>query len=159
MMAVESSGTAASHELVITRVFDAPRNLVWAAWAERDRMVRWLGPEGFAGDVIRMDARPGGSYRFHMRSPSGTDHWAQGVYHEIVEQERLVYTWGWADAAGNLIRPETLVTVTFADHRGGKTELTLRQSGFPTREACDEHQVGWNSSFDCLAAYLLTVRN
>jgi uncharacterized protein YndB with AHSA1/START domain len=141
--------------LVITRVFDAPRSLVWQAWAEPERMARWAGPRGFTMTSCEMDTCPGGTFRFRMRSPEGAEHRVQGVYREIVEQERLVYTWTWVDAEG---RPghETLVTVTFADH-GGKTLLTLRQALFESVTARDEHQGGWSSTLDCLAEYLATA--
>jgi uncharacterized protein YndB with AHSA1/START domain len=157
-MAARSNAATESAErvLVIARVFDAPRDLVWKAWTEPDRMVQWMGPQGFTGTIVNMDARPDGAYRFHMRSPQGTDHWAQGVYREIVERQRLVYTWAWADANGNPTRPETLVTVTFAE-RGEKTELTLHQAVFESVAARDEHRGGWSSSFDCLAEYLATA--
>src|SRR6185295_19580223 len=105
--------------LVIERVFDAPRALVFKAWTEPERMVRWFGPLGFTTTVLKADFQPGGGYRFHMRSPEGTDHWLQGVYREIVEPERLVCTWAWEDAEGKTGH-ETLVTVTFAEH-GAKT--------------------------------------
>ena len=139
--------------LVITRVFDAPRIRVWKAWTDPDQMARWLGPRGFSGAVIKMDARPGGAYRFHLRSPDGEDLWAQGVNREIVEPERMVYTWEWADAEGRPSGPETLVTVTFADH-DGKTLLTLQQTGFESAASRDGHRGGWNSAFDCLEEYL-----
>jgi uncharacterized protein YndB with AHSA1/START domain len=141
--------------LVITRVFDAPRSLVWQAWADPERMARWAGPRGFTMTSCEMDINPGGAFRFRMRSPDGTDHRVQGVHREIVEQERLVYTWTWVDAEG---RPghETLVTVTFADH-GGKTLLTLRQELFESVTARNEHQGGWSSTLDCLAEYLATA--
>jgi uncharacterized protein YndB with AHSA1/START domain len=141
--------------LVITRVFDAPRSLVWQAWADPERMARWAGPRGFTMTSCEMDTSPGGTFRFRMLSPQGTDHRVQGVYREIVEQERLVYTWAWVDADG---RPghETLVTVTFADH-GAKTLLTLRQALFESVTARDEHRGGWSSALDCLAEYLAAV--
>jgi uncharacterized protein YndB with AHSA1/START domain len=141
--------------LVITRVFDAPCSLVWQAWADPERMARWAGPRGFTMTSCEMDTHPGGTFRFRMRSPQGTDHRVQGVYREIVEGQRLVYTWAWVDADG---RPghETLVTVTFADH-GGKTLLTLRQALFESVTARDEHQGGWSTALDCLAEYLATA--
>jgi uncharacterized protein YndB with AHSA1/START domain len=144
---------AQERELFITRVFDAPRSLVWKAWAEPERMVRWLGPRGFTGKIIRRDPWAGGSYRFEMRSPDGNDHWAQGVYREIVEGERLVYTWAWADADGRATTPDTVVTVTFSDE-GEKTKITLHQALFESVSARDEHRFGWSSAFDCLADYL-----
>jgi uncharacterized protein YndB with AHSA1/START domain len=143
-------------ELFIERIFDAPRSLVWKAWAEPERMVKWLGPRGFTGSIIRMDSWVGGSYRFQMRSPDGNDHWAQGVYREVVEGERLVYTWAWGDANGRPTTPETVVTVNFSD-AGNKTKITLHQALFESVPARDEHRFGWSSAFDCLADYLASV--
>jgi uncharacterized protein YndB with AHSA1/START domain len=87
-----------------------------------------------------------------MRSPEGIDHWLQGVYREVVEPERLVFTHVWLDAEGKPGK-ETLVTITFTE-RDGKTELTLHQTGFKTVESRDGHQKGWTSTFDRLADYL-----
>ena len=143
----------ADRQLVITRVFDAPRGLVFKAWTEPEHLERWQGaPRGFAVTAHQMEVRPGGAYRVCMRSPEGVDHWLQGVYREIVEPERLVFTHVWLDAQG---RPgkETLVTITFAE-RGGKTELTLHQVGFKSVESRDGHKEGWTSTFDRLADYL-----
>jgi uncharacterized protein YndB with AHSA1/START domain len=103
---------------------------------------------------MKMDVRPGGAYRLHMRGPEGDDHWAQGVYREVVEPERLVMTRNWADAEGNPTSPETLLTVTFEEH-DGKTKLTLHQAGFESVTARDAHRGGWNSSLGRLAAYLV----
>ncbi|MGZ3511185.1 MAG: SRPBCC domain-containing protein [Candidatus Binataceae bacterium] len=139
--------------LVIERVFDAPRALVFKAWTEPERMVRWFGPQGFTTTVLKADFRPGGDYRFHMRSPEGADHWLQGVYREVVEPERLISTFCWADANGNPTGPETLLTVTL-DERGAKTRLTLHQAGFESVTARDAHNGGWSSSLERLAEYL-----
>ncbi len=73
----------ADRVLVITRVFDAPRELVFKAWTEPEHMARWFGPAGFTSKVLKHDLRPGGSYRIHMLGPDG-DHWTQGVYREVV---------------------------------------------------------------------------
>jgi len=143
--------------LVITRVFDAPRLLVFKAWTEPERLAQWLGPRGFKGEVIKLDSRPGGSYRFHMRSADGGDHWLQGVIHEVVEPERLVQSYAWADADGNPTRPETMVTVTFEDLGANRTRMTLRQEVFESVTARDLHNGGWSSSFDRLAEYLATA--
>ena len=154
-MAAKNSAAAQSAELelVITRLFDAPRDLVWKAWTEPDRMVQWLGPRGFTGTILKMDARPGGTYRFHLRSPEDTDHWVQGVYREILEPKRLVYSWAWTDAEGTPTGPETLMTVTFEEH-DGKTKLTLHQAIFESVTARDAHRGGWTSSLDRLEEYL-----
>jgi uncharacterized protein YndB with AHSA1/START domain len=148
-----AAAEAAERELVITRVFNAPRSFVFKAWTDPEHLVRWLGPQGFTGTIIKMDVRPGGTYRVHMRGPEGDDHWAQGVYRAVVEPERLVMTRNWADAEGNPTSPETLLTVTFEEH-DGKTKLTLHQAGFESVTARDAHRGGWNSSLDRLAAYL-----
>ena len=92
---VETSDAAtesAERELVITRIFDAPRSLVWRAWAEPERMACWAGPKGFTMTSCEMDSRPGGAFRMSMRSPEGTEHRVRGVYRDIEEGERLVYT-------------------------------------------------------------------
>ncbi|MFL5266209.1 MAG: SRPBCC domain-containing protein, partial [Stellaceae bacterium] len=117
---------SADHELVITRIFDAPRSLVFKAWTEPDRAARWWGPQGFTTLHCTMDVRAGGAFRICMRSPDGAEYWKQGVYREVAEPERLVFTFAWEDAEG---KPghETVVTVTFAEH-GAKTRLTLHQA-------------------------------
>ena len=153
-MAARASAASESAQrvLVITRVLDAPPRLVFKAWSEPARLVHWWGPQGFTLPSCKMDVRPGGAFRFHMHSPEGTDHWLRGVYREIVEPERLVFSWAWEDAEG---KPghETLVTVTFAEH-GGKTKLTLHQADFESVTARNEHQGGWTSSLDRLTEYL-----
>ena len=90
-----------------------------------------------------------------MRSPEGADLWRQGVYREIVEPERLVFTYAWEDVEGKLGH-ETLVTVTFEEHEG-KTKLTLHQAVFESVTARDAHRGGWTSSLDRLAKHLATV--
>ncbi len=143
---------ALERELVITRIFDAPRNVVFQAWTEPGRAARWWGPQGFVTTYCDMDVRPGGAFRVCMRSPEGVDHWKQGVYREVVEPERLVFTFAWEDAEGKPIR-QTLVTVTFAEH-GDKTALTLHQAVFETVALRDEHQRGWASTLQRFAEYL-----
>jgi len=142
-------------ELTITRVFDAPRDLVFKAWAEPERQAQWLGPKGFTTISVQMDGHVGGSYRLGMRAPDGSAHWLCGVHREIVEPQRLVFTSYWEDADG---KPghETLITLTFADE-GGKTRLTLHQVGFESVTSRDMHHGGWSSNLDKLAEYLATV--
>jgi uncharacterized protein YndB with AHSA1/START domain len=142
--------------LVITRVFDAPRELVFKAWTDPQHLVHWMGPRGFKSTVMHSDLRAGGAYRIHMRGPEGDDHWTQGVFREIVEPERLVMVGSWADANGNPISPETVLTITLEED-GGKTRLTLHQAIFESITARDGHRGGWNSSLDRLAEYLATV--
>jgi uncharacterized protein YndB with AHSA1/START domain len=150
--ATTSDGARGERELTLTRVFDAPRPIVFKAWVEPDQLALWWGPKGFTTIAYDMDIRPGGAFRFCMRSPQGTDYWKRGVYREIVEPERLVFTFAWEEEDG---RPghETLITVTFVE-RAGKTELTLHQAVFDTVAARDSHRVGWTSCFERFAEYL-----
>ena len=155
--AAASAIDAENLELVITRVFDAPRGLVFKAWTDPEHLVRWWGPKGFTSTIMgKIDLRPGAPYRIHMRGPDGDDHWSQGVYREIVEPERLVFAGYWADAEGKPKGRESTVTVTFED-LSGKTRLTLRQRVFESLTARDAHRGGWTSSFERLAEYLATV--
>jgi uncharacterized protein YndB with AHSA1/START domain len=146
---------SAERELIITRVFDAPRALVFKAWTDADSQARWLGPKGFTTISCEIDARPGRRYRLGMRAPDGTAHWLCGVCREIVEPQRIVSTSAWEGPDGNP-GPETLLTLTF-DDLGGKTRLTLRQSGFESVTVRDEHRAGWTSNLDRLADYLASA--
>jgi uncharacterized protein YndB with AHSA1/START domain len=139
-------------ELVLIRVFDAPRPLVFAAWTNAEEVANWWGPQGFVSVSCELDLRPGGRWRRAMRSPDGRLHVGRGVYREIVAPERLVFTYAWEDNDGEPGH-ETLVTVTFAE-RGDKTELTLRQALFETVTARDAHRGGWASCFERFAEYL-----
>lgn len=157
MTAENSAATQmAERELVIERIFDASRRLVFKAWTDPEHMVHWFGPRGFTSTILKNELRPGGSYRIHMRGPDGDDHWTQGVYREIVEPQRLVMAGSWADSEGNPTRPETILTLTFEEH-DGKTKLTLRQAIFESVTARDAHKGGWTSSLDRLTEYLATA--
>jgi uncharacterized protein YndB with AHSA1/START domain len=147
-----AAAVAGERELVITRIIDTPRHIVFQAWTEPDRVARWWGPQGFTTVYHDMDIRPGGAFRVCMRSPEGVEHWKQGVYREVVEPERLVFTFAWEDADA---KPghQTLVTVTFAE-RGDKTELRLHQAVFGSIARRDEHQHGWTSTLERFAEYL-----
>lgn len=153
-MAARNSAATESddRELLITRIFDAPRHLVFKAWTEPEHMMRWWGPNGFTLPVCEMDVRPGGALRLRMRSPEGRDYWVQGVYREIVEPERIVFTAGSMDEQGKP-GPETVIIVTFAESEG-KTMLTVHQTfEAVTTQTRGAHQ-GWSESLDRLAEYL-----
>jgi uncharacterized protein YndB with AHSA1/START domain len=90
-------------ELVITRVFDAPRELLWKAWTDPERLMRWWGPKHFTSPFCEIDLRVGGKYLNCMRSPEGQDFWSTGVYKEIVPMQRLVCTDCFADEKGNVV--------------------------------------------------------
>jgi uncharacterized protein YndB with AHSA1/START domain len=153
---VDAGVAAKERDLVITRVFDAPRELVWKAWTEREHLVHWSCPQGFAVTECDGDLRVGGAWRSCMHAPDGVDHRNSGVYREIVAPERLVYTFAWNDENGKSGH-ETLVTVTFAEENG-KTRMTFRHGLFETTESRDAHNGGWSQCFDKLADYLGTIR-
>lgn len=163
-------GGAGERELVITRIIDAPRELVFRAWTEPERVKRWWGPKGFTSPVSKIDLRVGGVYLNCMRSPEGQDFWSKGVFREIVAPERLVMTDSFADKEGNTVPAshyglgegfplEMLITVTFEEHEG-KTRLILRHSGIGGISATDRDnmQQGWNQSIDKLAEYLADLQ-
>lgn len=160
---------AKEQTLVITRVFDAPRKLVFGAWTEPERVMRWWGPKGFTTPVCEIDLRPGGVYRSCMRSPEGQEFWGQGVYREIVEPERIVCTDTFADEKGNTVSPEhyglspdwpaeALIAVTFTE-QAGKTKLSLKHSPLPAGRERDQCRQGWEESLDKLADYLAKERH
>jgi uncharacterized protein YndB with AHSA1/START domain len=142
-------------EFTITRVFDAPPELVFKAWTDPDQFARWWGSDGTTTprETTRLDVRPGGEWSARMRSDAdGAEHPFAGVYREIVENERLVMTISEGD------RPdpdrEHVMTVTFAD-LGGSTEMVFTQAGdFSefTQEQFEGLEGGWGQFFDRLAA-------
>lgn len=155
-------------ELVITRLFDAPRELVWKAWTEPERTMQWWGPKNFTAPVSRIDLRVGGTYLNCMRGagPDGVirDYWSTGVYREIVPLRKIVCTDSFADETGNVVPAshygmsddfpvEMLVTVSF-EEQGGKTKLTLRHAGIPAGQMRELTEAGWSESFDKLADVL-----
>ena len=151
-MAATVDTAAAEREFVVTRLFDAPRRLVFKAWTEPQHLARSWGPKGFALISSAAQVRPGGAWHRTMRSSWGTVFRKHGVYRDIVPPERLVFTYVSDDAEGNP-GPETLVTVSFAD-LGGRTRPTLRQTLFTSVAARDAHHAGWTSCFEGFAEYL-----
>src|SRR5258708_9857059 len=90
-------------ELILIRTFDAPRKLVWKAWIDPKHLEQWWGPRGFTSPVCQVDVRPGGAMRIDMRGPDGTVYPMTGVYQEVIEPERIVFTSGALDAKGKLL--------------------------------------------------------
>ncbi|MFL6664313.1 MAG: SRPBCC domain-containing protein [Rhizobacter sp.] len=144
-----------THELVITRVLDAPPERVFALWASPEHLVRWWGPRDDAGrdfttPSCEIDFRPGGQYRICIRSPRGRDLWQRGTYEEIVPPERLVFTFAW-DNPGEP-SPLTRIEVRFDAEGAQRTRMTFRQSGLPTAAERDSHRAGWQQFVERLAA-------
>jgi len=140
-------------ELVIIRIFDAPRELVWKAWTDPAQMAKWMGPRGYTGCNLEGELRPGGKWRACLRrDEDGEELWQGGVYREVVEPERLVWTFAWEGDDG-LPENEMLITATFAGE-AGKTKMTFQQTGFRSIDQRDGHDGGWNSTFDRLEEFL-----
>jgi uncharacterized protein YndB with AHSA1/START domain len=150
-----SAADAAPPELTVSRLIDAPPALVFKAWTQQEHAARWWGPQGFTAVSCRLDASLGGTFRIAMRAPDGTVYTKRGVYREITEPERLVFTYAWEDANGDLGH-EMRVTVTF-EAQGQQTLLTLHQTGFEDVPERDSHQSGWISCLERFAEYMLTT--
>lgn len=143
----------AKAHLTLTRVFDAPSELVFECWTQPAHMEKWLFPKDFTVPFSEADIRSGGSYRSCLRAPDGTDHWVGGIYTEVIPHHRIVFTHAWQDEAGNS-EHETVVTITLRDVGAGRTQLTFHQAIFESEASRDGHAEGWSESFDNLERYL-----
>jgi uncharacterized protein YndB with AHSA1/START domain len=136
-------------EIRVERIFDAPRAHVFSVWTDPALIPEWWGD----GTVVEeMDVRPGGTWRKCMRSPEGVDYWRRGTYLEVVEPERLVFTYISDDPESDP-EHETVVTMIFED-QGAKTLMTFRQQEFESVAARDSHRFGWTSCMERFAGYL-----
>jgi uncharacterized protein YndB with AHSA1/START domain len=138
--------------VTLTRVFDAPRALVWEAWTDPTMMAQWFGPRGFTNPVCELDVRVGGGLRIVMRGPDGNDYPMKGVFTEVLPPERLAFTNIAVDKDGNhLLEGETIVT--FAE-KGGKTTLILETHAVGlvpfAPQMLGGMQAGWTQSIDKL---------
>lgn len=142
--------------VLITRVFDAPRALVWQAWTDPAMLARWFGPRGFTSSVPEFDLRVGGALRIVMHGPDGNDYPMQGVFREVAPPARLVFSNIALDNDGNhLLEGET--AVTFAEH-DGKTKLTMTSHMVGLVPIAPQMlagmEAGWTQSIDKLQAML-----
>jgi len=148
--------------LTITRVFEAPREVVWKYWTDPGYFKKWWGPKEFTCPFSEIDFRVGGKYLNAMRSKEGQEFWSTGTYREIVPLGKIVATDSFADKEGNIV-PSTYygmegfpleleVTLTFED-LGGKTKMTLMHKGIGSldEKTRKEMEQGWNESFDKMA--------
>jgi len=146
---------AGDRELVITRLIDAPQRKVFQAWADPTRLKQWFAPLPWTTSVVELDVRTGGASRIVMRDPEGREFPNQGVYLEVVENERLVFTDAYTKAWEPSEKPFMTVVLTFEDE-GGKTRYTARVLHWTIadREAHEKmgfHQ-GWSQCADQLTA-------
>ena len=150
---------ASDREIVITRIFDAPRELVFKVWTDPKHLKLWWGPHRFTNPVCEVDARPGGAIHIDMRGPDGTVHTMTGSYEEVVEPERIVFVNSVPDKNGKpLFEQRTTVTLTEV---AGKTKLTLDVNVFrSTPEAAPMlagMEIGWTQTLERLEEYVAKV--
>jgi len=174
MNATAAAAAAKSPDFVISRVFNAPRDLVWKCFTEADRVSKWWGPKGVTSSIKTLDLRAGGMCHYSMAIPGGQVWWGKSVYREIVAPQRLVFINSFSDENAGLTRHplgptwpiQMLTVISFEEQPGGKTKVTVRWSPLdPTTEeqstfdaGHDSMRQGWGGSFEQLEAYLATAR-
>lgn len=147
-----SGGPGVKRELCITRIFDAPRELVWQAWTQAEHALHWWGPSHHPAVSTEWDARVGGRWRNCLRSTeTGALLWHGGEFREVREPEKLVFTFAWEEPGERGL--ETLVTVLFTALQG-KTKMVMQQTPFMSQAEQEGHDEGWNSTFNRLASYV-----
>ncbi|GLX69642.1 SRPBCC domain-containing protein [Paenibacillus glycanilyticus] len=159
-----------SFEISMTRVFNAPRELVFKAWTEIDHFAKWWGPQGVALEIVKMDAQSGGGFLGIQTSPDGNQvMWTKFVYQEVVEPERVTYIRSFSDEQGNTVRSpftmswplEIMNSISLEDDEGN---TVLKLKGYPVNALAEEQetykvaatrlQQDLESTFDRLANYL-----
>ncbi|HEX5339997.1 MAG TPA: SRPBCC domain-containing protein [Gammaproteobacteria bacterium] len=156
-------------EFVISRLFDAPRELMWKVWTETEHLKQWFGPKGVTMPSCSMSLRPGGVFHYCMRMPDGNEMWGKWIFREIVAPERIVVITSFSDAAGNLTRhpmnpdwPLEMLSTTLFSEQQGKTKITIHWAPHNATaaerktfedEKASMHQ-GWSGTFEQLERYL-----
>jgi uncharacterized protein YndB with AHSA1/START domain len=155
---------------VISRVFDAPREAVWQAWTEPERLKQWWGPKGSKVHTCKVDLRPGGVFLYGMRMPDGGDVWGRFVYREIVPPKKLVFIVSFSDPQSGITRHpwnanwplQTMSTVEFEEQGAGRTKVTVRWTPHEASEierktfdeGRDSMKQGWGGTLEQLTDYL-----
>jgi uncharacterized protein YndB with AHSA1/START domain len=169
---MENENKPATKEFTISRVFDAPRSLLFKVQTEAQHLAKWWGPKGYDMLVAKLDLRPGGLFHYRMRSPEGHEMWGRFVYREIVAPERIVFVNSFSDEKGGIVRapfapdwPLEVLNVMTLTEAGGKTTLTLRGGPINANPAeisrfnsfHDSMTEGFGGTLDQLEAYLKTL--
>ena len=156
---VRQQDTALQNDIVIHRVFNLPKRVVWAALTEPEYFKKWWGPKGFTCPSSKMEARVGGKYLSCMRGPDGKEFWSTGEVKELIPERKLVVTDSFSDEKGNIKPaseygmpgnwPKELLITVYLEEADGATKMKLKHQGIPNemREDCIK---GWNESFDKL---------
>jgi uncharacterized protein YndB with AHSA1/START domain len=148
-----------SKQFTITRVFDAPRELVWRAWTDPDEAAIWWHPKGIETprESVHIDARVGGAYRYTMIAPDGTEYPTVGTYREITPPKRIVMTWGNPGDADDVV---PVLTIDLAEHGDAQeqTLMTFHVQGIDGASGDENVYDGWDSAFDLLVERLPALR-
>ena len=139
-------------ELLITRTFDVPPATLFALWSKPEHVKRWIGPSNFVCREAEIDFRVGGAYRVLIASPEHGEISFSGVYREIIPDRRLVFTFAW-DNDGPSAGAETLVTITFEEHRARLSRPSIKDLHDSVATASPR----WTEAFDKLAAYATNI--
>jgi uncharacterized protein YndB with AHSA1/START domain len=162
------SGQPTAGQVLITRMFNAPRKLVFKAWTDPDYLKHWYAPNGCTIEFFNFDLRPGGGFLSLLTNPAGHDCRCKSTFLEIKAPERLVFTIAFADEQGNLMTSEqagvdadwpseTVVTVTF-EEQDGKTKVTLHQTVAEVIAKRTGAYPSWLQMFDRLDQQMLLVQ-
>ena len=148
--------------LTITRIFDAPREIVWKAWTDAETFKKWWGPKDYTSTVCNIDLRVNGYYHSNIVAPDGQVLiWSRGTYLELIPNEHIVCTDSFSDEEGNIVpasdygmsgewSQELKIILDFEDVESGKTKMTLNHIGLPEGEMKEMCKDGWQQSFDKL---------
>jgi uncharacterized protein YndB with AHSA1/START domain len=163
-----------SQEFVISRSYEAPREEMWKAWTEADRLAKWFSPKGTTTRIARFDLKPGGMCHYAMKGPEGPEMWGKAVYREIKKPDRLVSVISFSDESAGMTRHpmaptwprEMLTTVEFKEEGPRKTNVTVRwlpldPDAEETKifdESHDNMRMGWTGTLDQLGDYLADAR-
>lgn len=154
--------------MVVTRVIDAPREIVWKAYTQPEYVQQWWGPKGFTSPSCRSDFRVGGMFLYCMRSPDGQEGWTGGQFHEIIPHEKILYSLYFADSDGNRVEPEEIGVeheavdgvydeVRFEDLGDGRTKITLIGNESMESARASGQLEGNQEHLDKLAAVVATL--
>ena len=168
-MSAKDSAGQAEKPFVISREFDAPRDLVWKSWTEAERLKQWWGPKGFIVHTCKVDLSPGGLFHYGMSAPDGSDMWGRFLYREIDPPRRLVFIVSFSDPDAGMSRHpghlqwplQMLSTVTFQE-AGGRTTVTVQWEAYEAtdgerktfQDGMESMQQGWTGTFEQFGDYL-----
>jgi len=144
------------HAVALTRVFEAPRELVFACWTRAEHLVHWFGPKGYTIHSCETDPRPGGMFKLCMRGPGGADHWVRGQFTKMNSPEHLIITCA-ADDHNGVERLHEVIDVTFTESQGRTTVRINAIARGPSDEAAamlKGMDKGWAQTVDRLGAHL-----